>query len=101
MRLIIGVLILLFGLKLLSSPLFTSLLAVRLEGDVVLKWIPSFIMLVAVIVVGCFKIHANAQPRISRHSRQDDDERDDLSEHADRHRHERRPGDRNHWRQNR
>ena len=71
MRIVIAVLVLLFGLRLLGSTLFNSLLAMRLDG-LDYRVLPTLALLLFAIPICLARINANACGHESRIHKEDD-----------------------------
>ena len=56
LNIVVGVLLLLFGLKLLSSPAFNSLLSSRLDFNLDYRALPTLGLLVFGTIIVCFKL---------------------------------------------
>ena len=61
MKIVLAVLCLLGGLRLLSSPMFNSLLALRFDGQMDYRWMPGIGLLVFATAVCVAKILANSR----------------------------------------
>lgn len=91
MRIVIAVLVLLFGLKVLSSPAFNSLLASPVSVDYHI--LPTLALLAFAIPVCIVRIMADSRAKESREAREDEEQKGAAAPNGT----EARPGFQQRW----
>lgn len=66
-----AILLLMFGLKLLGSPLFNSMLNTRVDAQMDYRWLPSIGLFAFAVIVCLAKINATARPEESQEAEEE------------------------------